>query len=133
MLGYIKTIAINVAHDHFKALHSQKRGGGETDQLLEDFDPAAQSGSFGGPDAMDREVFLKQVDDQLQDCAAGSNQERDCLIFWFYYLQGMSAKAIAALATIKLTAKGVEAVIFRLTRCVREHLGNTEIADTAER
>jgi RNA polymerase sigma-70 factor (ECF subfamily) len=132
VLGYIKMIAINVAHDHFKSLHSQKRGAGETDQLFEDYEPAAQSGSFGGPEAMEREVFLKQVDGQLQNCAAGSNQERDCLIFWFYYLQGMSAKAIAAVATIKLTAKGVEAVIFRLTRCVREHLSNTGMANSGE-
>jgi RNA polymerase sigma-70 factor (ECF subfamily) len=132
VLGYIKTIAINVAHDHFKSLHSQKRGAGETDQLLEEFDPAARSGSFGGPEAMDRGVFLQQVHEQLQNCAAGSNQERDCLIFWFYYLQGMTAKAIAALATIKLTAKGVEAVIFRLTRCVREHLGNAGMPNPAE-
>jgi RNA polymerase sigma-70 factor, ECF subfamily len=131
VLGYIKMIAINVAHDHFKSLHSQKRGAGETDQLLEDFEPAAQSSSFGGPDAMEREVFLTQVDGQLQNCAAGSNQDRDCLIFWFYYLQGMSAKAIAAMATIKLTAKGVEAVIFRLTRCVREHLCNSGMPDSA--
>lgn len=131
VLGYIKTIAINLTHDHFKSLHSQKRGAGEIDQFHEDFDPAAEGGSFGGPQAMDRKVFLKQVDDQLQNCAAGSNQERDCLIFWFYYLQGMSAKAIAALATVKLTAKGVEAVIYRLTRCVREHLGNSEMADSA--
>src|SRR5580692_6275499 len=131
VLGYIKTIAINVAHDHFKSLHSQKRGAGETDQLHEDFDPVAQSGSFGGPEAMEREVFLKQVHEQLQNCAAGSNQERDCLIFWFYYLQGMSAKAIAALATVKLTAKGVEAVIYRLTRCIREHLGNAGMPDLA--
>jgi RNA polymerase sigma-70 factor, ECF subfamily len=132
VLGYIKTIAINVAHDHFKSLHSQKHGAGETDQLHEDFDPAAQSGSFGGLDAMEREVFLQQVHEQLQNCAAGSNQERDCIIFWFYYLQGMTAKAIAALATVRLTAKGVEAVIFRLTRCVREHLGNAGAADSAE-
>ncbi|HEY6767266.1 MAG TPA: sigma-70 family RNA polymerase sigma factor, partial [Candidatus Sulfotelmatobacter sp.] len=132
VLGYIKTIAVNVAHDHFKSLHSQKHGAGETDQLYEDFDPAAQGGRFGGPEAMDREVFLQQVHEQLENCAAGSNQERDCLIFWFYYLQGMSAKAIAALATIELTAKGVEAVIFRLTRCVREHLGNAATADSAE-
>jgi DNA-directed RNA polymerase specialized sigma24 family protein len=125
VLGYIRTIAINVARDHFKSLHSQKRGAGETDQLHEDSDPAADSCSFGGPDALDREVFLKQVNNQVQNCAAGSNQERDCLIFWFYYLQGMTAKAIAALATVKLTAKGVEAVIYRLTRCVREHLGNS--------
>jgi RNA polymerase sigma-70 factor (ECF subfamily) len=132
VLGYIKTIAINVAHDHFKSLHSQKHGAGETDQLNADFDPPSQGGSFGHPEALDREVFLKQVDTQLHDCAAGSNQERDCLIFWFYYLQGMSAKAIAALATIKLTAKGVEAVIFRLTRCVREHLGNAGTTDSVE-
>jgi RNA polymerase sigma-70 factor (ECF subfamily) len=131
VLGYIKTIAINVAHDHFKSLHSQKRGAGETDQLYEDFDPAAHNCSFGGPDALERQVFLKQVNDQVEDCAAGSNQERDCLIFWLYYLQGMSAKAIAALATIKLTAKGVEAVIFRLTRCVREHLANSGMPDPA--
>jgi RNA polymerase sigma-70 factor, ECF subfamily len=132
VLGYIKTIATNVARDYFKALHSQKRGAGETDQWHEDFDLAALSGSLGGPDAMERVVFLKQVDDQLQNCAAGCNQERDCLIFWFYYLQGMSAKAIAALATIRLTAKGVEAVIFRLTRCVREHLSNAGMAESAE-
>jgi RNA polymerase sigma-70 factor (ECF subfamily) len=128
VLGYIKKIAINAAHDHFKSLHSQKRGAGETDQLLEDFEPAAQSGSRGGSEAMEREVFLKQIDRLLQNCAVGSNQERDCLIFWFYYRQDMSAKAIAALATINLTAKGVEAVIFRLTRCVREQLagGDTQ-------
>ena len=131
VLRYMKTIAINVAHDHFKSLHSQKRGAGETDQLPEDVDPAAQSGSFGGAGTMEREVFLKQVDDRLQNCAAGSNQERDCNIFWFYYLQGMSAKAIAALATIKLTAKGVEAVIFRLTRCVREQLAGAGMQDSA--
>jgi RNA polymerase sigma-70 factor (ECF subfamily) len=131
VLGYIKTIAVNVAHDHFKSLHSQKRGAAETDQLLEDHDPIAQSDRFGGAEAMDREVFLKQIDEQLEECATGSNQERDCLIFWFYYLQGMSAKAIATLATIKLTPKGVEAVIFRLTRCLREHLANRNIPNAA--
>ncbi len=131
-LGYIKTIAINVAHDHFKSLHSQKQGAGETEQWHEDFEPAAQGGSYGDPEAMDREVFLKQVDDRLQDCAAGSNLDRDCLIFWLYYLQGMSAKAIAALTTVKLTAKGVEAVIYRLTRCVREHLAEAGLANSAQ-
>ena len=121
-LAYIRTIAINVAHDHFKSLHSKKRGLGEVDQLLEDVDPAAGGGSLGGPEAIQRELFLREIDERLQGCAAGSNQERDCLIFWFYYLQCMSAKAIAALGTIQLTAKGVEAVIFRLTRCLQEKL-----------
>jgi len=123
VLAYIKTIAINVAHDHFKSLHSQKHGAGETDQLLEDREPAAQSGSLGGSEVIERQVLLNQIDGVVQNCAAGPNQERDCLIFWLYYLQGMSAKAIAALAIIKLTANGVESVIFRLIRCVREQLG----------
>jgi RNA polymerase sigma-70 factor (ECF subfamily) len=132
VLRYIKTIAINIAHDHFKSLHSLRRGGGNTDQLLEDFEPVAQSSSHGGPDAMERQVLLKQIDRLLQNCAAGAHQDRDCLIFRFYYLQGISAKAIAALAIIKLTAKGVESVIFRLTRCVQEHLGGPVTQNSAE-
>src|ERR1022692_959708 len=32
IVGYIKTIAANLAHDHFKALHSQKRGSGQGSQ-----------------------------------------------------------------------------------------------------
>jgi hypothetical protein len=34
----------------------------------------------------------------------------------------MSAKGIAALPTVGLTAKGVESAIFRLTRLVREQI-----------
>jgi RNA polymerase sigma-70 factor (ECF subfamily) len=64
--AYIKTIAANAAHDHFKALNSQKRGSGETSQFLEDVEPQAQSGSLGGQDAMEREVLLKQIDRCLE-------------------------------------------------------------------
>jgi len=128
---YIKAIAINVTLDHYKALHSRKRGEGETDQFPEEGEPQAHAGAFGGPDAMDREVLLKQIDDRLHSCAAGPNQVRDCLIFWFYYLQGMSAKAIAPLPGIELTAKGVEAVIFRLVRCVRRQLGGAGTQEPA--
>jgi RNA polymerase sigma-70 factor (ECF subfamily) len=120
--GYIKTIAVNVAHDHFKSLHSQKRGSGETSQLLEDVEPQARSGDLGGQAAMEREVLLKQIDRCLETCSEGPDQERDRLIFWLYYQQGMSAKAIAALPTVGLTAKGVESAIFRLTRLVREQI-----------
>jgi RNA polymerase sigma-70 factor (ECF subfamily) len=120
--GYIKTIAVNVAHDHFKSFHSQKRGSGETAQLQEDFDPQAQSGSLGGQAAMERQVLLKEIDRCLETCSEGSDKERDRLIFWLYYQQGMSAKAIAALPTVGLGAKGVESAILRLTRLVREQL-----------
>jgi RNA polymerase sigma-70 factor (ECF subfamily) len=122
VLGYIKTIAVNVAHDHFKAFYSQKRGSGETAQLHEDIDPQAQSGSLGGQAAMERQVLLKEIDRCLENCSEGSDKERDRLIFWLYYQQGMSAKAIAALPTVGLGSKGVESAILRLTRLVREQL-----------
>ena len=64
--GYIKTIAVNVTHDHFKSLHSQKRGSGETAQFLEDVEPPARSGDLGGQAAMEREVLLKEIDDCLE-------------------------------------------------------------------
>jgi RNA polymerase sigma-70 factor (ECF subfamily) len=120
--GYIKTIAVNVARDHFKSLHSQKRGSGETVQLLEEVEPQAQSGSLGGKDAMEREILLRQIDRCLETHSEGPEHERDRLIFWLYYQQGLSAKAIAALPTVGLTAKGVESAIFRLTRLVREQV-----------
>jgi len=120
--GYIKTIAVNVAHDHFKASHSQKRGSGETAQLQDDLAIQSQSGNMGGPLAMEREVLLKEIDLCLETCSEGPDQQRDRLIFWLHYQQGMSAKAIAALPTVGLTAKGVESAIFRLTRLVREQI-----------
>jgi RNA polymerase sigma-70 factor (ECF subfamily) len=120
--GYIKTIAVNVTHDHFKSLHSQKRGSGETAQSIEDVEPKAQSASLGGQEAMERAVLLREISRCLETCSAGPDQERDCLIFWLYYQQGMSAKAIANLPAVGLTAKGVESAIFRLTRQVREQV-----------
>jgi RNA polymerase sigma-70 factor, ECF subfamily len=120
--GYVKTIATNVAHDYFKSLHSQKRGSGGVSQIVEDSDPKAPPSATGGQQAMEREVLLKQIQKCLEACSHGPDHERDCTIFWFYYRQGMSAKDIAALPTIGLSAKGVESAIFRLTRMVREQL-----------
>jgi RNA polymerase sigma-70 factor (ECF subfamily) len=53
------------------------------------------------------------------------NQERDRTVFWLYYQQGFSAKAIAALPSIGLSEKGVESAILRLTREVRNRLATT--------
>jgi RNA polymerase sigma-70 factor (ECF subfamily) len=119
---YISTIAINVARDHFKSLESQKRSASGTDQLPENTEPQARCASLGGQAATERQILLGEIDRCLKICADGPNQERDCLIFGLHYQQGLSARAIAALPTIELTHKGVEAVIFRLTRMLREQL-----------
>ena len=120
--GYVKTVAMNVAHDNFKAKYSQKRGSGEIAKSLDEVDTKASGGSVGGQDAMEHEILLKQINARLQACSEGPDRDRDCLIFWLYYQQGMSAKAIAALPTVGLSPKGVESAIFRLTRMVREQI-----------
>jgi RNA polymerase sigma-70 factor (ECF subfamily) len=120
--GYIKMIASNVVHDHFKARHSQKRGAGRAQESLAETDPTAGCGTLGSPEAIERQILLKQIDQCLGTFAAGVDQERDRLIFWLYYQQGMSAKTIAALPTVGLTAKGVESAILRLTRLVRQRI-----------
>jgi RNA polymerase sigma-70 factor (ECF subfamily) len=122
VLGYIKTIAVNVVHDHFKAQNSQKRGAGRVQESVEGVDPQAYNGSIGSPAALERQVLLSQIDACLQVCAGGPDGDRDRLIFWLYYRQGLSAAAIASLPSIKLTAKGVESAILRLTRLVREQI-----------
>ena len=129
--GYIKTIAVNVARDHFKALHSQKRGAGEIAHSLEDIQLEAPTGNVGSHDAMEREVLLKEINRCLETCAVGPDWERDRVIFWLYYQQGMSAKAIAALPTVDLTAKGVESAILRLTRLVREQVAGARSQTSA--
>lgn len=122
IIGYVKTIAVNVAHDYFKSVHSQKRGSGETPVPLEDIEVYVNDRGGSGQEAMEREILLKEINQCLVACSEGPDQERDRLIFWLYYQQGMSAKDIAALPAIGLSAKGVESAIFRLTRLVRERL-----------
>lgn len=122
ILGYVKTIALNATHDHFKSQHSQKRGSGEVRQILEDEDAISESSGLGGQAAIEREVLIRQINQCLDGCSQGPDRERDCTIFWLYYQQGMSAKDIANLPAIGLSAKGVESALFRLTRLVREQL-----------
>ena len=61
--GYIKMIASNVAHDHFKALYSHKRGAGRDQESLSELDPAAGNSSLGSAEAIEQEILLKQIDD----------------------------------------------------------------------
>jgi RNA polymerase sigma-70 factor (ECF subfamily) len=127
VLGYVKTIAANVAHDNFKSLHSQKRGSGEVSQIMEETDPEAAPSRSSGQEAMELEVLFKQIDDCIDSCLENSDRDRDRTIFWLYYQQGMTAKDIATLPNIGLSAKGVESVIVRVIRRLRERIVGMQI------
>ena len=121
--GYLKVITANVVHDRFKALHSEKRGG---DQIVEELTTLENRSDvrkdFGSQDAMEREILLREIDAHLNASLSGATADRDRTIFWLYYRQGFTTKAIASLPAIGLTMKGVESTIFRIARMVRTRM-----------
>jgi RNA polymerase sigma-70 factor, ECF subfamily len=131
IFGYIKVITANLVHDRFKALHSEKRGG---DQIVADLTTLENrtdtEKSFGSQEAMEREILLREIDALLDRSASADTGERDRTIFWLYYRQGFTTRAIAALPAIGLTIKGVESTILRMTRIVRKQMVETRLVNS---
>ncbi len=117
--GYLKVVTANVVHDHFRSSRSQKRGLGLVEAQV---DEAGVAASTIVAEDIHRDILLREVDDALNLSLAKCDLKRDRAIFWLYYRFGLTASAIAGLPSISLTVKGVESVIVRLTRLVREQL-----------
>jgi RNA polymerase sigma-70 factor (ECF subfamily) len=122
ILGYLKKIAANATHDYFKHGHSQTSGGDAPHVSTTDVDPEGGRDANGSQEQIDFGVFLGEIDEHLRLCLNGPDQERDRMIFWLYFRQGMSTKEIASLPTIGLGTKGVGSVIERLKRSLRDQI-----------
>jgi RNA polymerase sigma-70 factor, ECF subfamily len=122
ILGYLKKTAANVTHDYFKHGHSQSSGGDKPHVSTSDVDPEAGNEVHGSQEKIAREVLLNEIGEHLKRSLTGPDQERDRMIFWLYFRQGMSTKEIASLPTIGLGAKGVGSVIERLKHCIRDQI-----------
>lgn len=120
--GYVKVVTANVVRDHFKASYTKKRGAGHLEQIEDDFVPAAGEDSAGSPKSIERAVLIQEITHHLDICLAGPDQERNRQIFWLHYRAGLSARAIADLPGIGLTTKGVESIIMRITKDLRERM-----------
>lgn len=122
ILGYLKKTAANATHDYFKHGHSQSSGGDNPHVSTSDLDPEAGKEVHGSQERIAFEVFLTEVDGYLKRSLTGPDHERDRMIFWLYFRQGMSTKEIASLPAIGLSPKGVGSVIERLKHCIREQI-----------
>jgi DNA-directed RNA polymerase specialized sigma24 family protein len=80
---------------------------------------------------MRRSVLLSELDRKLRS-APDVFGERDRALFWLYYLQGLTAEEIARLPVVGLTAKGVESVLRRVTRWLREEIERRRPEDQTE-
>jgi RNA polymerase sigma-70 factor (ECF subfamily) len=114
--GFLKVVASNVVHDHLRGSRSQKRGSGRQEEEL---GPWNHAGATAPAEHMEREILLQEISECLKARASGPNFDRDCAIFWLYYVFGYTAQAISRLPSIGLGFKGVESTLLRLTRLVR--------------
>ena len=125
ILGYLKRTAANATHDYFKHGHSQSAGGDIPHVSTADADPEAGKEVDGSQERIAFELLLSEIDKHLKRCVNGPDQERDRMIFWLYFRQGMSITEIASLPTIGLGAKGVGSVIERLKHAIRDQILGT--------
>src|SRR5262252_8278704 len=122
ILGYLKKVAANAAHDYFRHDRSQSAGGSQTHVSTTDVEVEAGKNVQGSQDRIAFQILLNQIDEYLKVHLTGPDQQRDRTIFWLYFRQGMSTKEIGSLPTIGLGPKGVGSVIERLKRCIRERI-----------
>jgi RNA polymerase sigma-70 factor (ECF subfamily) len=120
IFGLLKAVAFSVAHDYFRGGFAAKRGGGRFETPLDDIENTGAGGE-GLPRA-EREILIREIDEQLPAASEPGTKERDRQIFWLHYRHGMTSRAIAAIPGIGLTQKGVESAIQRLTTHVRSRL-----------
>jgi RNA polymerase sigma-70 factor (ECF subfamily) len=122
ILGYLKKTAANATHDYFKHGYSQTSGGSQPHVPTSDVDPEAGKDGHGSEEKIAFGLFLHEIDEHLKHCLTGPDRERDRMIFWLYFRQGMSTKEIASLPAIGLSTKGVGSVLERLKHGIREQI-----------
>ena len=114
-LGYLKVTATNIAHDFFRQRSALKRGADRTTSISEFSDFPG-----GSTDELDRHLTLAEIDQALVFHTQKDNGLRDRTVFRLYYRYGLTAQAISILPGIGVTAKGVEGILQRLTKAIRE-------------
>ena len=119
LFGFVKVVASNVVLDYLRSSQNDTHGGGREEEDLDDAYNVPSSGP-GNPKATERHVLLGEIRRWLESQSSDPNISRDCMIFWLYYQQGYTAKAISELPGIGLEVKGVESALLRLIRLVRE-------------
>ncbi len=122
--GFLKVVASNVVHDHWKSERAVKRGSGQTGPLggttpLHNLTKTSNTHTF---DAVTQHIQLEHVEKILNLVTAGRGGEKKRAIFWLRHQQGLTAHEIAAIPEIGLTTEGVESILLRLSISIRNNL-----------
>lgn len=120
--GFLKVVAANVVHDHFKAALAAKRGVSRTEAIAEPFHIDLKTPGTESFDLVTQRLQLDQIDKVLRQVTAGKDQERKRAIFWLRHRLGLTAREIAQIPSIGLTTEGVESVLMRLLAAIQSHI-----------
>jgi len=119
--GFLKVVAANVVHDHYKAIFAAKRGVQQTEPLT-DAQADARPSQLDSFELASQRLQLDQIEKILLRVTAGKDQEKKRIVFWLRYRQGFSAREIASIPSIGLTPPGVESMLLRLIVMIRGHM-----------
>lgn len=114
--GFLKVMAAHLLEDHIRKKKSEKEGGG---QILENIDDLLQppSDRSSGVASMFNSLRMNEIENCLQKRKGEPHFDRDCKIFWLYYRNGFTALEISQLPDIGFkNVKGVESALLRLVR-----------------
>ena len=99
--GFLKVVAANVVHDHFKSALAAKRGAAQTDAMTEPAEIHSKMVGADGFEAVSQRIQLEQIDKVLRQVTTGKDQERKRMIFWLRHRQGLTASEIASIPSIE--------------------------------
>ena len=126
--GFLKVVATSVAQDFFKSRLAEKRAPeSSADSIEQTSVPPAPEPAGSSLNHTERAVLIDQIDRKLKAIVPAAELQRSRTVFWLYYRSGFTAHAIASLPALGLTTKGVESMLFRLTRVIRGSL--SKVAD----
>jgi len=127
--GFLKVVTANTVQDHLRRCSSLKRGRGREEDSVDATggkshdtrNPAMERTRIiaGQNQRVEHHIMMREIDAHLKQRGTEPSSVRDYKIFWFYYREGLTAKAISCIPSIGLTVKGVESSLLRLTRFVR--------------
>jgi RNA polymerase sigma-70 factor (ECF subfamily) len=121
----VRAVAYSTTIDHLRSLRNPLNDSNKAvslDSLQHDLalDPQPAESK------LHRQMLFDRIDQVLPEACPPDSLERDRTVFWLYYRQGYTAGEIAALPAMKLTVKGVESLLYRLTSAVRAQLNPKE-------
>ncbi len=120
--GFLKVMAARVAEDAIRKKNSDKEGGG---QPLENLDDLTQppSDRFSAAQSMLNNLRMSEIENCLQQRKSEPNFARDHKTFWLYFRDGFTASEISELPDIGFkSVKGVESALLRLSKWVSDCL-----------